>query len=242
MKEKKILIVLLILIFILNYHFLDSMVVSAFSNSDSGQVGRVIDGDTLVLDGEHVRLLGINAPEKGEKYYKEAKEYLEQINGSKVVLKYNSEKTDRYGRILAYVFYQGRNINLELVENGFANPYFPSGQDEYYDEFFQAWQNCLHSGTNLCVSSQEPCLAFSWEPKQDEMIIEEICGEPFNLSGWSIKDEGRKKYTFSNKTLQAYEEKTLTSKNFEKNYVWTRSGDSVFIRNSRDELIYYNHY
>ena len=34
------------------------------------KVKRVIDGDTVVVDGVSVRLLGINTPERGEKLYK----------------------------------------------------------------------------------------------------------------------------------------------------------------------------
>ena len=41
------------------------------------RVRRVIDGDTIVAESRSIRLLGINTPERGEEYYLEAKEFLE---------------------------------------------------------------------------------------------------------------------------------------------------------------------
>ena len=41
-------------------------------------VSKVIDGDTIVANGEHIRLLGIDADERGYDCYKEAKEQMEK--------------------------------------------------------------------------------------------------------------------------------------------------------------------
>ena len=49
-------------------------------------VERVVDGDTLVLgNGERVRLIGINAPEKGEPCFGEAKKALQEMVENKQV-------------------------------------------------------------------------------------------------------------------------------------------------------------
>src|SRR6056297_2019679 len=51
-------------------------------NLESGEgsvVNRVIDGDTIVVGEKHIRLLGINAPEKGECFYKESKDRLSDL-------------------------------------------------------------------------------------------------------------------------------------------------------------------
>jgi hypothetical protein len=242
MKDKHLLIILVLVIVFVNYHSIDSILVRAFTERDFGVVDRVVDGDTLVFNGEKVRLLGINTPEKGEKYYSEAKEYLEQINGSRVYLEYGSDKKDRYGRILAYVFYEGRNINEELIDQGLANPYFPSGKDKYYSLFFDDWKNCLIEGKNLCSSKIDDCLSFDWKPKEDSFVIEETCGKNFDLSGWSVKDEGRKKYVFSDYELEAYGQVELNSTDFLKDYVWTYSGDSIFVRDSSGKLVFFDYY
>lgn len=97
-------------------------------------VERVIDGDTIegsyfkkILDVEvrftvHFRFFGIDAPEKkGETKPLgiASMEYLKQrIEGKKVKVKLHDK--DKYGRWLATVFYEGVNINDELVLNGYA--------------------------------------------------------------------------------------------------------------------------
>jgi len=95
-------------------------------------VAEVIDGDTIELDsGQTIRLLGINAPDRGEKGYEEAKEYLtDLIDGEPIFLEYDSYQDDKYGRLLAYVFEKcstslgckngKRLINWVLIKKGYA--------------------------------------------------------------------------------------------------------------------------
>jgi micrococcal nuclease len=92
-------------------------------------VDRVIDGDTVVLtSGEHVRYLLVNANEitngHNECYGAEARDENQLlVAGKEVELTYDSECTDRYGRLLAYVGLPGqpgRDVNSILVERGYA--------------------------------------------------------------------------------------------------------------------------
>ena len=66
---------------------------------EAARVKFVYDGDTILIDGnQKVRLLGIDAPEKGEKCYQEAKEYLlNLVLGKEVVLKREENDKDKYG-------------------------------------------------------------------------------------------------------------------------------------------------
>ncbi|NUN53478.1 MAG: thermonuclease family protein [Planctomycetaceae bacterium] len=95
-------------------------------------VVRVVDGDTLELDGkEKVRLTGINTPESVDPrravqwYGKEAaKRAREMVEGRRVRLEFDVERKDRYGRTLAYVHREdGLFVNLALVEEGYAFAY-----------------------------------------------------------------------------------------------------------------------
>lgn len=69
-------------------------------------VKEVIDGDTLILkNGREVRLLAINAPERGAKNFEKAKDELNNlIENKKIFLEYDRYQDDKYGRILAWVW------------------------------------------------------------------------------------------------------------------------------------------
>ena len=93
----------------------------------SGVVASVVDGDTVELEsGEKLRLLLVDTQEvtsgKNECYGMEARDYTRQlVEGKSVQLSYDeSGCTDRYGRTLAYVSVDGREVNGLLVERGFA--------------------------------------------------------------------------------------------------------------------------
>jgi len=101
-------------------------------------VSRVIDGDTFVLDSEEkVRLIGIDTPETYENYYTEAKERLEELVLNKEVsLEKDTSETDKYGRLLRYVYVGDTFINELLVEEGWAQAY-PYKPDTKYKETFE---------------------------------------------------------------------------------------------------------
>ena len=71
-----------------------------------GIVKEVRDGDTFMLQsGVEVRLLGINAPDRGEIGYASASSVLSSIVSEKTVyLEYDRYQDDKYGRILAWVW------------------------------------------------------------------------------------------------------------------------------------------
>ncbi|HEX8205203.1 MAG TPA: thermonuclease family protein [Solirubrobacteraceae bacterium] len=88
---------------------------------------RVVDGDTLVVDGERVRLIGIDTPESVkpgtpvECFAREASAALKRlVGGRRVRLVTDVERRDRYGRLLAYVYRGELFVNAELVRQGYA--------------------------------------------------------------------------------------------------------------------------
>ena len=50
------------------------------------------------------------------------------------------------------------------------------------------------------------------------------------------------KYVFSEKIISPFEELILTNGNWDETYVWTGSGDSIFIRDNFGKLVYYESY
>lgn len=90
-------------------------------------VSFVLDGDTIETNtGERVRLLGIDAPEiahhdqAADRYGDESAVWLTQLlRGQRVVLKFDAETKDRYGRTLAWIYLQdGSLVNLKSLETG----------------------------------------------------------------------------------------------------------------------------
>ena len=98
-------------------------------------VEAVIDGDTILIKNHSVRLIGIDTPEvahpkygkrKAQCFGPEAKQYLSDwIKGRKVKLVSDplSDAQDKYGRELAYVYYQGILVNAQLIKQGYARAY-----------------------------------------------------------------------------------------------------------------------
>lgn len=93
-------------------------------------VTKVIDGDTITIEGgRRVRLLAIDTPEIDEPCYIEAKKRLEQlIFNKRVRLESDVRDTDKYGRLLRFIFLAEQNVNLTLIDEGFAVAYFFDNQ------------------------------------------------------------------------------------------------------------------
>ena len=129
---KKMILVIMILIVVFSFIFLmlyfngmgNFILENLKRNSndfEEGFVGKVIDGDTVVVSGESIRLLGIDADERGYECYNEAKKRLEALVLNKnVKLEKDVEDKDQYKRYLRYVFVNNTNINLQMAEEGLA--------------------------------------------------------------------------------------------------------------------------
>jgi len=113
---------------------------------DNAVVQRIADGDTLVLaGGSRVRLVQIDAPEVGggECYAAASTRALARLvqAGARVTLEADPklDQLDRYGRLLRYVHFADRNLNVELVRLGAATPYFRRAtRGRYADELLDA--------------------------------------------------------------------------------------------------------
>ncbi len=110
------------------------------------KVIRVIDGDNLELEnGKSIRLYGINCPEKGEKYSKEAIDLSTKLAlNQQISIDYQPNyQTDRWGRILGYVFIDDTFLNQELVKQGYCQVtlYEKRAKLKYQDELVQAQEH-----------------------------------------------------------------------------------------------------
>lgn len=109
---------------------------------DTATVARIIDGDTVELEGgERVRYLMVNTPEttggKDECYGQMAVMFnTDLVLGKTVELRYDVEKQDQFGRTLAYVSVDGMEVNRLIVERGYGCVlHIPPNGDDRADEF-----------------------------------------------------------------------------------------------------------
>jgi micrococcal nuclease len=118
---------------------------------------RVIDGDTILLDGdERVRLIGVDTPELHrpntpvQYFAREAGAFTRRlVEHRRVRLEYDRDRRDKYGRTLAYVRLEdGTFVNLEIVRRGYGFAYtrYPF---RYLDEFRAAERAARKSGAGL---------------------------------------------------------------------------------------------
>ena len=97
--------------------------VAANPETLTGKVVGVSDGDTLTLLVEKtqykIRLAGIDAPEKGQAFGNKAKQALsDKVFGKQVQVR--TQGQDQYGRTIGVVWLGKRNVNAEMVREGWA--------------------------------------------------------------------------------------------------------------------------
>lgn len=114
--------------------------------TSSAIVSEVIDGDTIRLStGERVRYIGIDTPEtvdpsKDDQCYgSEASIQNEMwVLGKQVILEKDVSETDRYGRLLRYVWLDGEMVNEKLVREGYAVEKTYKPDVKYQERFKEA--------------------------------------------------------------------------------------------------------
>ena len=88
-----------------------------------GQITRVIDGDTLIIDLTTIRLSLVNSPERGESGYQEAKDFASTVcpvGSNAEFIEDSWQQTDKYGRSLGLVYCNDMFLNELLLTNGHA--------------------------------------------------------------------------------------------------------------------------
>jgi len=151
MKNTRLLLTIALLLLFINLGHCQTLPQTLpYGYTINSSVARVIDGDTFVLaDSQHVRILGINAPEierpgkPAQPYADSAASYTRSlIEGKQIKLTFENKTYDIFGRLLAYVWLLDRAgkdslfIQAELLKAGLVRiSYYPKGK-RYYDLFY----------------------------------------------------------------------------------------------------------
>jgi micrococcal nuclease len=161
---------ILVLSFLISRYLPEEKVVD-IPETNTAEVLRVVDGDTLVLlyngTTTKARLIGIDTPESVdpkrpvECYGKEAKEYVTStLTGSVVQVEIDDTQGmyDKYGRMLVYVYQNGTSsisVNQELIEKGYAKEYTYNKAYRYVKDFKESEQRAKEK--NVGVWNSEAC-------------------------------------------------------------------------------------
>lgn len=133
-------------------------------NDTSALVVRVIDGDTIELEnGQRVRYIGMDTPESVDErrnvqcFSKEASnKNTELVLNKQVRLEKDISETDKYGRLLRYVYIGDIFVNDFLVREGYAHSSSYPPDIKYRDKFrlseqyaravnIGLWSSCLEN-------------------------------------------------------------------------------------------------
>ncbi|MFC2001254.1 thermonuclease family protein [Chloroflexota bacterium] len=126
------------------------------SPPETATVTRVIDGDTIIINtGQRVRYIGIDTPEIHpvmEAYGMEAWQVNRQlVAGKEVRLERDISETDKYGRLLRYVYIDDIFVNAELVRQGLAEAKAYPPDTKYQDYLEQRERAAKASGKGIWV-------------------------------------------------------------------------------------------
>lgn len=126
-------------------------------------VSQVLDGDSIrakrpirwVVDGEpkritRIRYIGVDTPEHNDPFWRAARALNKSlVYRKRVRLEFDKEKTDRYNRLLAYVYVDDLFINAEVVKRGYARAYTVEPNTRYERLFKQLEDEARADGRGM---------------------------------------------------------------------------------------------
>jgi len=196
------------------------------------QVSQIVDGDTLDLaTGQRVRLKGINTPESSMPFYQEAKTFLQSLTQNQSI-EIQSYGTDKYGRILAHLFLNDKNINKEILQQGLATLYYYE-HDIHYKEYAKAEEFARLNQKGLWKKSPNTNCIELIELKTDEpelLILQNNCNKELNII---FKDDATHIYK---ETLSP---NSIFTKTF--SHIWNTDGDSIYISDEQGLLTFHRY-
>lgn len=246
---------------------------------------KVIDGDTIKVRFPNettgtVRFLGIDCPETTienntaneypgitslgclTSYGNKAKSFVESlINNSEITIQFDeqTERKDRYGRFLCYVFFDEQDVNNHLLELGYARVFtiesfskksaYLETQQQAIDLSKGVW-NCTFSMDQLAIEEVHyNAMGNDEENLNDEYVVFlNKNEESMDLTGWSVRDEHGNRFDFpsgfrlapqSSVTLYTGKGTNVSTALYwhHETPVWNNDGDTVFLYNEKNVVV-----
>ena len=176
----------------------------------TGKCTYVTDGDTIEVDGlGKIRFVGVNTPERGVEGYICSKRFVQKLCLNKEVsLDIDDSKyTDRYGRYLAVVIVDGKNLNEMLLKEGLAEVmYMPPSEFYPYDwtSNSNGYSNYLSSykSTNSGSSSSSSFSSASTGASDSGSYIASANSHKFHYPScrWGKRISDKNKVTFNSRS------------------------------------------
>jgi micrococcal nuclease len=228
MSPKHIIITILFISSLLFYY----QVTDPTPDPTTAQVVKIIDGDTIKTnDSQTLRLLGINTPEKNQPHYNEAKQYLTTLIQNKTI-QIESHGQDKYQRTLAHIYFNDRNINAQILNQGLATLYYYD-KDHHYEELKAAEEFARLNQQGLWKKSpNENCIQII-EFKTDEpehLVLKNNCPYQLNIT---YKDDATHIYK------SIIEANSIYQNNF--SHIWNTDGDSIYVHDNQGLMLFYRY-
>ena len=229
---------------------------------------KIIDGDTIETDNhQKIRYIGINAPELGQPYGEDAKNFNDNlVNGKTVTIIFDQQTKDQYGRMLGYIYVENIFVNKVLVEKGWAiSEAIPPNtlhKEDFLQAEKQAHQKCQGLWADTCMPKVVSCIkivTIHFDAAgiddinlNDEWIeITSSCPNVLSLSGWLLKDSSaQNNYVFSDISLDPGKSLKLHSGcgtnsvsdiywqcPQKQHAIWNNTGDEAMLFDSHGKLL-----
>lgn len=242
-KKHSLILALVLTLLIANIVYVFSLTQS--EKREKVIITQIIDGDTLILEnGERVRLLNINTPEKGTPGFEQSILFISNLINKSV--EFEETGLDKYGRTLGRIFAPDY-LNLQLVKKGLATKFLV--EESEINDFAQSEKLAIDNSRGIWLHSQFfGCLESTIDAEEEKVFIKDKCNIQ-SVKDWVLKDESRKEYKLKDIRL---DEITINTKEGIDNEtdlfwrssqsIWNNDRDTLYIFDSERKIVHYNFY
>ena len=180
----------------------------------TGKCTYVTDGDTIEVDGlGKIRMVGVNTPERGVNGYICSKRFVQKLCLDKEVSLDidDSKNTDKYGRYLAVVIVDGKNLNEMLLKEGLAEiMYMPPSEFYPYNWASDSTTSSSYASSHSSSNSGSASSSLTSSSTGSSSYIASSNSHKFHYPScrWGKKISEKNKVTFNSRSdaiSQGYE-------------------------------------